>query len=103
MKTIEEAAKKYSTGIFTDEFKSEQMVRIESFKAGVKFTQQWISVEKQEMPLCEKIILRDEFDDSSMGYYLWHKHRGFGFYSYSEPDIEFELNNITHWRPIEIE
>lgn len=95
MKTIDEAAKEHAMHGITHKHD------IDIFKAGVEFAQRWIPVEKEEIPVYEKIMLKDEDGGTMMGYYLRHKYTGLSFYSHSEPDIEFKLFGITHWRPIE--
>lgn len=114
MKTIEEAAKESATQSINKVFDKNGSVtrrHIMAFKKGVEFAQQWIPVE-EEMPICiedgvwdglrsEYVLVKDIHD-------AWHKgilysgildgHKFNDWYD----DRDFELINITYWRPIEL-
>jgi len=91
MKTIEQAAKEYANK--TDKANQEWVQ--EDFKAGVEFTQRWISVE-EVLPETEDMVLiayeNDTKNAVDTGYYS-KKHADWGGRHYG--------NKITHWRPIE--
>ena len=76
---------------------------LDAFNAGVDFAIRWISVEEKSPPIGVPILLKFVNNTYEVGYYLNHKYRGLGFYSYIEPDIEFILEAVTHWRPINFE
>lgn len=61
---------------------------IDGFKEGVKYAQQWISVEEQLPTTTEKILVKGK--------------SGIVYLSYFNPDNNLFSSNcrITHWRPI---
>ena len=81
------------------------------FKAGVEFAQRWISVE-DELPICYESGdwdgLRSDFVLVKNKNGAWRKGRLYSGiidgskYSDWYDEYDFELDNITHWRPIEI-
>lgn len=93
MKTIEEAAKQYGEKVSPHSTWTAKNVEI-SFKAGIDFAQRWIPV-KEELPEIKKhdyqIFVKD-------------------IYGYNVLDIDTDtdiketlsLNDVTHWRPIEL-
>ena len=76
---------------------------LDAFNAGVDYVTMWIPVEEKSPPNGVPILLKFVNNTYEVGYYLKHKYRGFGFYSYSESDIEFILEAVTHWRYINFE
>ena len=66
------------------------------FKEGVKFAQQWISVE-DELPEDNKLVIfKDNVDTIFLGYIdnrYWYEKR-----EYCDQDVDY----VTHWRPINI-
>ncbi len=62
----------------------------------------WISSD-QEPDTNVPLILKYENGTYEIGYYLWHKRRGYGFYCYPEPDIEFLRTDVVAYRPVNIE
>lgn len=111
MKTIEEAAEKYSEAVyFTTESESTEIQQ--AFISGAKFAQRWIPVE-EELPTCN-------IEDEGICYseYILLKIKGYehpyvGFYVKANDDEFFDLihlkfdkyvkqEDITHWRQIEL-
>ncbi len=92
MKTIKEglydAYKKVSGKAFFED----------GFNAGVKFAQQWISVD-DELPENQDLVLVKTNLNSVCTAYL-HGLKS-GFITYGE-DAFVEFGEITHWRPIEL-
>ena len=86
MKTIEEAQDEHSLYKDGDGF---------SFRAGVEFAQQWISIE-EELPEVKQYDYQ-VLAKSIYGYELLDID--------TDSDVEgtISLNYITHWRPIELE
>ena len=86
MKTIEEAQDEHSLYKDGDGF---------SFRAGVEFAQQWISIE-EELPEVKQYDYQ-VLTKSIYGYELLDID--------TDSDVEgtISLNYITHWRPIELE
>ncbi len=105
MKTIEEAAKEYA-GI--SEYKHTNISHTynkydiaEAFERGVEFAQRWIPVEEElpekdsDYPGCSvEVLLKISDGKVKFGYYYFNQKR----WCFDYLDIE----NITHWRPIEI-
>ena len=98
MITINEAAKSHE---YNKEKNSISSVinksTISSFKAGVEFAQQWISV-KDEFPENQDIVLVKTDKQCICTAYFHGKNSG--FITYGE-DAFFIFGSITHWRPIE--
>ena len=82
-----------------------------SFKAGIKYAQRWISVE-DELPIWYESGdwdgLRSDFVLVKNKNGAWRKGRLYSGimdgnkYSDWYDEYDFELDNITHWRPIEL-
>lgn len=91
MKTILEAAQEFGMavgdGTGNIDFAN---IALDGFEAGVKFAQQWISVEdgKEKWYDTNNILLKDENGR------VW---------TYNEYCEERPIVVITHWRPIELE
>ena len=62
------------------------------YNAAVK--KQWISVEESTPDFAVPVLMKLMDSSCVIGYYLRHRERGNGFYTYLEPDIEFEVNYI---------
>jgi len=99
MKTIKETAtenaKHYLELIYPTKWKFEKERKIaeianeSGFEKGVKFAQRWISV-KDELPkIDDEVILK--FEDGSKYIFVYNT------------TLKQCGNNITHWRPIELE
>ena len=111
MKTIKEAAVKYSNEILIAKFNNEIKKEIyDAFLDGVKFAQRWIPVE-EEMP---ELIDRgyDEhglkYTKSSESIFIKTKSNEIAMGFICENDgwlVDFFINEkeVTHWRPIEFE
>lgn len=97
MKTIEQAASNaYSVEVLSSGCNAGVTFGKEMFKQGVEFAQKLISV-KDELPTIKdetyQILVKDSYGDYNV----------FEIENYeSEKEIleDFELNEITHWRPI---
>jgi hypothetical protein len=85
-----------------DSIKHQRNICIDAFDAGVASAQRWVSVNDKPPGYCVPVLLRFVNGSYEVGYYLQHKERDDEFYSYSEPDIEFILQAVTHWRYIDI-
>ena len=94
MKTIEEAQDEHSLYKDGDGF---------SFRAGVEFAQQWISIEDKLPPLNEYVLFKYSETELCVGCM-----NIYGFYCspYIPAENDFAsihlLSEVTHWRPIEI-
>ena len=111
MKTIEEVASEY-----LEEMCDEENVQVEfAFKAGVRFAQEWISVENR-LPENHKAVLvkvkcepcnKEEFEIISMGDYYDYKESRFEgwniFHNLIQRGFHCSSYKVTHWRPIEFE
>ena len=100
MKSIEEAfADLYNEKINNAElFDSDDIIGIShySFKAGVEFAQQWISIE-DELPISgTQFLLKDENGNIYIGCYI-EEIRAFRPYG-----AKGKAGGITHWRLINI-
>jgi hypothetical protein len=51
-------------------------------------------------PFNKPLLLRFANGSFEVGYYLTHIYRDDNFYSYPEPNIEFILEAVTHWKEI---
>ena len=99
MKTIEEAAREYAEKLNYSMEAKHNMCPMDfeiSFKKGIAFAEEWISVE-EELPINQDIV----FVKTDLGCvtiaYLHGKKSGFIVYG---EDAYIEFGNITHWRPI---
>lgn len=52
----------------------------------------------ENIPESVPLLLKSNDGVLYLGYYLKHKRRGYGFYNYAEPDIEFLLENIIEYK-----
>lgn len=93
MKTIEEAAIDCA---LKDEFPNGYDAECAGFRAGVKFAEEWISVE-DELPGNQDIVFIMT-DKGCYGTGYLHGKKS-GFVTYGE-DAYKEFGNVTHWRPI---
>ena len=105
MLTIEQAANEHTSGGWTDD-------KIVSFKAGAAFAQRWIPVE-EELPLAyisgnwdglksDFVIVKFKNGDWTKAVLYSGTMDGSEFNDwYCEQD--YQISNITHWRPITIE
>ena len=105
MKTIEEAAKEYAEKLNYSMEAKHNMCPMDfeiSFKAGIAFAEEWISVEEELPERCKKatayniLVLKTEIDGEikaiTLGYLMsdcWYTQLG-----------KVEIESITHWRPI---
>ena len=96
MKTIEEAADDYSCR------KDNETESYCGFKNGVQFAQRWIPVEEEKPEYMEELLLKFVNGTHEVGYFLRKKGHEDAFYSYIQPNIEFRLEAVTHWRPIDL-
>ena len=109
MKTIEEAAINYClvTEDKENEYKSTLKSPFDSFKAGAKFAQRWISVEDELPDIGEEVLVKRELRQGD----TWVQR----FCSVSTrlapsgewegvkwSDVGFNRGIVTHWRPIEL-
>jgi hypothetical protein len=99
MKTIEQVADEYVITNFHNESECDyhQPLCNQSFRAGVAFAQQWIRVEN-ELPEYYRIILFR--DDDGYIYVGCRNDKGFCMAIIEGEDLY--IQNITHWRPIEL-
>lgn len=109
MKTIEEAASIYAEPIASDlSHKSMDDLNIcdledyiaESFKEGVEFAQRWIPVE-EELPDEKNGYINKEviaFTSDNCAYVLIYD----DYIGWLPNGTDADIDNITHWRPIEI-
>lgn len=90
MKTIEEAAKDYSSKTYltcrTEDLNHDCNV----FTAGVEFAQRWISVEDELPSIGDHILIKLKRDKLK----IWR--------IFNEDDRILVSNYATHWRPIEL-
>ena len=99
MKTIEEAAKEYAEKLNYSMEAKHNMCPMDfeiSFKKGIAFAEEWISVE-DELPENDNIILVKTNLGCVATAYLHGKKSGFIVYG---DEAYKEFGNITHWRPI---
>ena len=90
MKTIKEASKEHEQQFG---FNSEGEINsspAESFKAGVEFAQEWISVDDESPKKGDRVLLKDK--DGEIECWL----------IYNEYDVAFLMKRFTHWRYLEI-
>ena len=97
MKTIEQAATNaYSIEVLSSGCNAGVTFGKEMFKQGVEFAQKLISVKEELPPIKDEtyqVLVKDSYGDYNV----------FEIENYeSEKEIleDFELNEITHWRPI---
>ena len=72
-----------------------------AFILGAEFAQQWIEVEDELPEYGTACLLKFVDETYEVGYFFSHKYREDSFYSYCQNDIEFKVEAVTHWRPIE--
>lgn len=104
MKTIEQAANESLpsvAGLESDYTKGKEFGYLLGFNKGVAFAQRWIPLEEEKPEYAEPILIKFENGTYEVGYYLRHKYREDSFYNYESNDIEFKIDTVTHWRPIE--
>ena len=106
MKTIEEGALEHINNTI-----GKFLHKDTSFKAGVKFAQRWISVD-DELPLCyesgdwdglrsELVLVKDNKNKLDIVNLYSGILDGFKFNDWIT-NYDYQLVNITHWRPIEL-
>lgn len=72
---------------------------------GVKEAFEWINTYEEPeggVPLLLKIN-HGGYSEYRVGWYLDHPYRGYGFYTYPEPDIEFLTTDVAAYRYIRLE
>lgn len=76
---------------------------LEGYKEAQRDAYAWVLKDVEPEPAVP-LLLRDEecssYTDYRVGWYLFHKYRGYGFYTYPEPGVEFLVTDFTHWRYI---
>ena len=102
MKTVEEAAMEYAQK--TDKANAEWVC--EDFIAGVKFAQQWISVEKElpkrnEFEEYSPLLVLDRYGNYFTAFFR-EKYKVFGTVNPDKSNVIGEVAFVTHWRPIEL-
>jgi len=92
MKTIEQAASEYTP----KNWSSLGKIADDAFKAGVKFAQQWISVDEELPEKGSRVLLKNE-----NGYI---EIRTMGVSSISNGKLRNTIGGhlVAHWRPIEV-
>jgi hypothetical protein len=98
MKSIQEAAIENSLRK-NEEKEIAHILSCEDFSKGVEFATKWHEI-NENTPTGTPILLKFVNKSYEVGYYIKQKYRGYGFYSHFEADIEFVLEGVTHWRPI---
>lgn len=99
MKTIEEAAKEYaklksSSKVFIDS-------HIDDFKAGIKFAQQWISIEDELPPIETEfnesimVLVKDKNNDIYLAFYNYDTKEWFTIYKVYKVDP-------VYWKLVEV-
>lgn len=59
-----------------------------------------VEEEKENIPYCVPLLLKLNDGDIKLGYYLDHKYREDSFYSINDNGIEFLIEGVTEWQPI---
>ena len=111
MKTIEEAALEYCSETEENGYKFVLRSPFDSFKAGARFAQEWISVDekpdtpkrdKDGIPYSDDLLLKVKgFDHYLTGYYVKANDDEF-FELYPEVSDFFYQEDITHYRYIDL-
>jgi len=105
MKTIEQAAEEYAAK--TDKANKEWV--IEDFIAGVKYAQQWISVEEELPKLDENVFIKfDLFNGAEVDLdeherillTVGHRFKAGGEIRWAHSSSGFGRIKVTHWRPV---
>ena len=103
MKTIEEAAYEYACKVNEIWQSSVIATRSEAaFKSGVEFAQRWIPVE-EELPIkfkkddtINEVLIKTAEEYINLGWY------DSDMKSFNSAHSDYEILNVTHWRPIEL-
>jgi len=103
MKTIDEAAKEFSSSMIWE--KETPINRIPfTFKSGVEFAQRWIPIE-EELPQ-HRIAVFVKMIDRNIPILATLNTNDMCWYFYDYSDNEWygfaSVKKITHWRPIEL-
>jgi len=98
MKTIEQAAKDYARNIWKKGryYALPKKYSELDFKAGVEFSQQWISVDDELPEIGQRVLLR-----AKTGYVKTRTIKSDDFDSGKVLHVYHGKNKVTHWRPIE--
>ena len=100
MKTIEEAALEYCSETEENWYKFVLRSPFDSFKAGARFAQRWIPIE-EELPDEKNGYINKEviaFTSDNCAYVLIYD----DYIGWLPNGTDADIDNITHWRPIEI-
>ncbi|MBP9790724.1 MAG: hypothetical protein KBD57_09310 [Bacteroidia bacterium] len=114
MRTIEDGVRHYIDNLpvsNTCEYNAEENRQKKAFKSGVEFAQRWIPVEKElpePLPINDSGVIENE--DLLLLKYKPFSSLEFGVLRQNKYDTYWELpdignvpiDNITHWRPINI-
>jgi len=114
MKTIEEAAKEFSSKTYLTCNEIDLNHDLDVFKAGVEFAQRWIPIEEELPPYTTtnkhnavnvkfKTIHNDEREcTATFEAVSQHCFKNSPYHNrwFAYPSGGHELRNVTHWRPI---
>ena len=94
MKTIEEAAK---------EVWVKDLAITDFFRSGVEFAQRWIPVEEEELPMDKPFFSKSSNNDEFVSLCAWNDCLlKFNPIANGIHQSNLTIENITHWRPIEL-
>lgn len=105
MKTIEEIAKDILKLNYSDFDKNERYYKseLEMLLQMSKFVQRWIPVKEEELPLDKPFLSKSSNNDEFISLCAWNKSLNkFNPIINGIHESTLRIENITHWRPIEL-